>query len=139
MARRRSGGGLELRGETYTVEEIQMVVQKEQETRWRRESTRSKSELGGKGISGEQGKLEMWKVHSGGGVGGPHDVGYQNNRAKRNLLYNQVFRPGVVGRMRSMNPEAATDIVTGKGATQYGPVVRCGLGCNGKRCDSSGR
>ena len=48
---------------------------------------------------------------------------------KRNLLYNQVEEswPEVAGRMRRMNPETATDFVTGKGAKQYGPAVWEGI------------
>jgi hypothetical protein len=49
----------------------------------------------------------------------------EGTRAKRNLLYNQVEESwsGVATRMRRMKLEAATDFVTGKGATQYGPAV----------------
>jgi hypothetical protein len=49
----------------------------------------------------------------------------QGTRDKRNLLFNQVDESwsNVATRMRRMKPEAATDFVTGKGATQYGPAV----------------
>ena len=171
-------------GSGYTVEqivcinyralkhEINMVVQQEQEKRWKRESSRSKTEFKrGAERKGQWGMerllaqcpAEMARrfvdVRMGAEKGSP--VSEENgrcgkcmaqeasvehmmwecqaNRAKRNLLFNQVEESwaGVATRMRRMNPEAATDFMTGKGATQYDQ--RYGKGYNDKQCDSSGR